>query len=151
MKTSPPPTSVNDHARELSETVSTWSSRAASYNSVLQNCRQPYPGQGYLAACTRIWRHKYVSANARLLRAVRSPPRHARACMRALGQARSIALQVRGALARAFRAYSASLDNPNYGGPPVAPLLERADETTKRETQLAEGLIHTLRQSCAEP
>jgi hypothetical protein len=138
----------------LAGRLSAWSRAATSYNAVLQECRQPYPARGYVAACTREWRVNHRRATSRLRRALRSERPSSGTCREAFLQVRPLVLQATNALRQAFEAYSAFLDallddGPNRGSR-VRPrgLLERADRITKRNTRLADDLSAEIRKRC---
>ena len=135
----------------VAQRVSTWSSAATSYNGLLQNCaRQPTPARGYMAACTRLWRKRYIRATARLTRtrpSQGSPP----SCSRAFLEVHPIIEKVTRALRLALRANSESLESESYHGPSVLEASARADSITRRETKRVDRLATTIRRSCAAP
>jgi hypothetical protein len=138
----------------IAKRLSSWSSAATSYNAILQGCRQPYPTNGYVAACTREWRHNYDVVSARLLKALREERPSSRSCKRATARARALVVETTGALKSAFEGYGALLDNRSYHGshiegPTVYSLLRGADRRTTRNTQLADRLATTLRTTCS--
>ena len=136
----------------LAGELAAWRSAAISYNAVLKNC-QPYPENGgVIPACTRKWRRNYDRAYESLARKLRSARPSSPDCARLLVRAKSLSSEVTNALTRAYEAHSALersvSGGDEYRGPPVLPLLDRADKITLRDSPIASDLESSIRRTC---
>jgi hypothetical protein len=142
------PSSATKPESPLAATLVAWSSATISYNVVLQQCaRQPQPGRGYEAACTREWRKTFEREQA--LRVARSDAtRSPLVCRRAATRARSVALKTSRAFSQALRADSALLEGRARDPHRVGLELHRADYFGKRNAKVAARLSRAVRQRC---